>query len=170
MATLHVLCGLPGSGKSTFAQGLIQERSAIRFANDDWMLALFGRNPPESEFRVVFAKIEMLQWRLAADLLRRGLDVIWDYGVWSRSDRLDLYRRCSETGAAFVLYEIVCDFETAVRRVTERGSSEEPNLLINRSAMEQFRTRFEAPSSTEGFEVIRIQGEPGATDNPGDAQ
>lgn len=169
MAKLHVLCGLPGSGKSTFAQRLVRERSAVRFANDDWMLALFGRNPPEERFREVFAKIEMLQWGLAAELLRRGLDVIWDYGVWSRSDRADLYRRCTEAGAGFVLYEIVCGFETAVRRVTGRSSICGDHFIIDRGAMEQFRARFEAPSPEEGFEVIRIPGEPDAAGKPGDA-
>ena len=170
MATLHVLCGLPGSGKSTFAQRLVRDRSAIHFANDEWMLVLFGRNPPEVQFREVFPKIEMLQWRLATELLTRGLDVVWDYGVWSRSDRAEIRRRCSETGAEFVLYEIVCDFESAVRRVIERSSAGDSHLMINRAAMEHFRAKFEVPSPEEGFKIVRIQGEPGATDNPGDAQ
>ena len=170
MATLHVLCGLPGSGKSTFAKRLVRDRSAIRFANDDWMRNLYGRNPSEVEFREAFARIEVLQWRLGAELLRRGIDVVWDYGVWTRSDRAELHRRCSVTGAEFVLYEIVCDFETAMNRVLKRSSLDDSHLAIDRSAMEVFRRRFEVPSQDEGFEVIIIQGEPGDTDNPDDAQ
>jgi predicted kinase len=128
-------------------------------ANDDWMVALFGTNPPESEFRAAFARIEALQWRLAVAILRCGVDVIWDYGVWSRAARADLYARCRDAAAEFVLHDISCDFETAVARVLARdteGDSYAAALRIDRHAMEQFRRLYEPPSDDEGFDVVRV--------------
>jgi predicted kinase len=38
--TLVVICGLPGSGKTTHARCLEQEMPALRFCPDEWMQAL----------------------------------------------------------------------------------------------------------------------------------
>ncbi len=35
--TLILICGLPGSGKTTLAQTLEKERNAIRMCPDDWI-------------------------------------------------------------------------------------------------------------------------------------
>ena len=40
--TLHLTCGLPGSGKTTLARRLAVERDAQRFTKDEWVLALGG--------------------------------------------------------------------------------------------------------------------------------
>jgi predicted kinase len=40
---LIIVCGLPGSGKTTFAKALEIRHSAIRFSPDEWMNALFHR-------------------------------------------------------------------------------------------------------------------------------
>ncbi|BET68010.1 AAA family ATPase [Opitutales bacterium ASA1] len=159
MPRLHVLCGLPGSGKTTYALGLLRTTRAVRLANDDWMVALFGTNPSESEFRAAFARIEALQWSLALELLRCDIDVIWDYGVWSRAARADLHARCRAAGAEFVLYDISCGFETAVARVLARNTDGAPytaTLRIDRDAMEEFRRLYEPPSDDEGFDVVRV--------------
>lgn len=39
---LHLLCGLPGSGKTTLARLLEQELPALRLTPDEWMKPLFG--------------------------------------------------------------------------------------------------------------------------------
>ena len=45
-----MLCGLPGSGKTTLAKKLENERQAIRLCPDEWVIALIpDRNIPESD-------------------------------------------------------------------------------------------------------------------------
>ena len=167
MPRLHVLCGLPGSGKSTFAKKLLTQISAIRLANDDWMIELFGTNPPETEFRVAVRKIETLQWRLAEDLLLHGVDVVWDYGVWSKQDRAELFRKCAATGAQFLLYDVQCDFEEAVRRVLARATNNPTaELFLNREAMLAFKSKYEAPSIDEGYIVKIVRGYQSAGSTP----
>jgi adenylate kinase len=38
--TLVIVCGLPGSGKTTHAKNVEQELRAVRFSPDEWMDAL----------------------------------------------------------------------------------------------------------------------------------
>ena len=39
-ATLFIICGLPGAGKTTLAKKIEGSLSAVRMSADDWMTAL----------------------------------------------------------------------------------------------------------------------------------
>ena len=75
---LIIVCGLPGSGKTTRAKQLEQNRRAVRFCPDEWMDAL-EIDLRDSEAR---ARIENLQWKLAQDLLALGHTVVIEWGTW----------------------------------------------------------------------------------------
>ena len=49
MATLHLMVGLPCSGKTTLAKKLEHERSALRLTPDEWQVGLFGQDAKEPE-------------------------------------------------------------------------------------------------------------------------
>jgi pantothenate kinase-related protein Tda10 len=66
---LIIICGLPGSGKTTLAKRLEGELQATRFSPDEWMEALSLDLYDEAARR----KIEALQWRTARGLIARGL-------------------------------------------------------------------------------------------------
>ena len=60
-ARLIIVCGLPGSGKTTLAKCFEESLRAIRFSPDDWMDAL-SINLYDEETR---ARIESLQWKVS---------------------------------------------------------------------------------------------------------
>jgi predicted kinase len=66
---LIIVCGLPGSGKTTRARALEAKLRAVRFCPDDWMESL-SINIYNEEAR---RKVEALQWKLAQELLALGL-------------------------------------------------------------------------------------------------
>ena len=45
-ATVHLVCGSTGAGKTTHALRLVQEFGAMHFSIDDWMVRLFGPDQP----------------------------------------------------------------------------------------------------------------------------
>src|SRR5437660_12882037 len=62
--TLVVICGLPGSGKTTHARSLEHELPAVRFCPDEWMRSL-GISLHDEGGR---DRIEQFQWTLAKRL------------------------------------------------------------------------------------------------------
>src|SRR5258706_510230 len=93
-AKLIIVCGLPGSGKTTMAKKLEETLSAIRFCPDEWMKDLSIDLYDEKRR----SQIEELQWELAQKLLTRGLAVIIEWGTWGRSERDRLRLKAQELG------------------------------------------------------------------------
>ena len=61
MATLHLMVGLPCSGKTTLARKLEYACSALRLTPDEWQLRLFGQDAEEPEHNARHTLIETLQ-------------------------------------------------------------------------------------------------------------
>lgn len=71
---LVIVCGLPGSGKTTHAKLVEQRLRAIRLCPDEWMTAL-EIGLWDEQFR---ERIERLQWKLAREILGLGHNVVID--------------------------------------------------------------------------------------------
>ena len=85
-ARLILTCGLPGSGKTTLARQLAADRGAVRLTKDEWMWAL-GSSPWD---RTSQDRVQRELWNLAQEILRLGLSVVLDFGLWSRVERDEL--------------------------------------------------------------------------------
>ena len=73
---LIILCGLPGSGKTTFAKRLENELSIVRLCPDEWMADL-GLGLEDS---LTHDRLEDRLSKLALRLLRLGQSVELEYG------------------------------------------------------------------------------------------
>ena len=102
MATVHLLCGLPGSGKTTFARELEKTHRAVRYTYDEWMVQLYGRSP--EQFETLFNRVSNLIWRIATRNLALGTDVILDKGFWYKKDRENTRQAAAAIGAETKLY------------------------------------------------------------------
>lgn len=148
-ATVHLLCGLPGCGKTTFARRLATERRAVILGHDERMVARHGTNPPEAQFATLAREVTAELWQEAAQAVTRGRDVILDWGFWTRAERDDARRRAAEIGADAVLYLVECDDAVARARTLARTAAGGCVLEINGAAWDVFRARFEPPTADE---------------------
>jgi predicted kinase len=88
MATLHLISGLPCSGKTTYAAGVRADTNAVLFSLDRWLITAFGRYEivvvgHQEHTRRVLSCRELI-WHAASEFLRRGVDVILDDGFFLR--------------------------------------------------------------------------------------
>jgi predicted kinase len=139
---LILVCGLPGTGKTTRAKQLEVELGAIRLSADDWMEAL-SINLYEEEMR---GRIEALQWKLGKQLLTAGLTVIIEWGTWGRAERDQLRAEARRIGASVDLHYLSAPADIVFERIQRRGREEPP---IERSAVVRWFEAFEAPTVEE---------------------
>jgi predicted kinase len=121
-ARLVIVCGLPGSGKTTLAKSLEKKLGAVRLAPDEWMEAL-AISLYDVDGR---ARIETLQWTLGQDLLRLGMVVIVEWGTWFRSERDTLRQAARTLGAAVELRYLTAPADVLVKRIELRAREDPP--------------------------------------------
>jgi predicted kinase len=141
-ARLIIVCGLPGSGKTTHAKRLQARLGAIRFSPDEWMDAL-ALDPYDGARR---AKIEGLQWQVGQELLARGLTVIIEWGTWGRSERDTLRLGARALGAAVELHYLSAPVDVLLERIHRRGM-EQPR--IERDQLVRWVEIFQEPTPEE---------------------
>ena len=141
-ARLVIICGLPGSGKTTLAKCLEQSLRAVRLAPDEWMDAL-SINLYDIESR---ARIEALQWKLAQQLLTLGLVVIIEWGTWGKFERDTLREGARKLGAAVELHYLSAPPEVLFERIERRGRENPP---IKREDIIQWAELIEVPTEEE---------------------
>jgi predicted kinase len=139
---LVIVCGLPGSGKTTVAHQLIAERHGVRFGPDEWMAAL-EINVWDEAMR---ARVEALQWSLAKDLLVEGITVVLEWGTWARAERDALREAARGVGASVELRFLDVPADELWLRIANRAA-EDPS--IRRQDLDEWVRVFERPGPDE---------------------
>jgi predicted kinase len=150
VATLHLMVGLPCSGKTTLARKLETERSALRLTPDEWQVRLFGQDAEEPEHNARHELFEVMLWDIASRALALGTDVILDFGFWAREEREDFRLRAKRLGAGSEVHYLDVPEDELLRRLALRNSlPSETSFHIPESMMKPWISFFQRPTPDE---------------------
>ena len=150
MATLHLMVGLPCSGKTTLARKLEHELPALRLNLDEWHIPLFGQDAEDPKHDARHSVIETLLWTTASRALELGTDVILDYGLWAREEREAYRLRAKQLGASSVIHYLDVPEDELLQRLEKRNSQpSQTSFIISRKAMKPWIAVFEKPTPNE---------------------
>jgi len=162
MALLHLISGLPGAGKSTYAQQLQLRTGAVVFTLDRFLITMFGRyDVPdvggEEHVRRVLACREVI-WMSAEKLLVHGSDVILDDGYFLREHRRKVIDSAAALGATAKIHFIDTPLDEIRKRLADRNRNLPVyNFAIEPGTLEGCLRLFETPSDADAAEVIVVQ-------------
>jgi len=150
VATVHLMVGLPCSGKTTLARTLEHEHAALRLTPDEWQIRLFGQDAEEPEHDARHTLIETLQWKVASRALALGINVILDYGFWAREEREDFRSRAKRLGASSEVHFLDVPEKELRRRLAQRNAQRSPSAFqIPEEMMKPWIAFFQRPTSDE---------------------
>jgi predicted kinase len=150
MTTLHLMVGLPCSGKTTLARQLEHKYSALRLTTDEWHTRLFGQDAEDKEHDARHEIIESSLWDVGSRVLSLGVDVILDFGCWVRWQRDDFRSRAKSLGVDFKIHFTYAPEEVLLRRLAERNAQLPDGVFqIPETSLKKWFLMFEPPSKEE---------------------
>lgn len=163
MKTVHLISGLPCSGKTTYSKKLSDQTGGVHFWLDYWLITLYGDydideiGHPEHVRRVLACR-EMI-WSQAKEFLQRDIDVILDDGFFLREHRHHYIQLASKVGAHVKVHHLNTPIETLRVRLEARTANlPQYNFPISADRLDHFVEMYEVPSPDEGAELVVVDG------------
>ena len=156
---VKMLCGISGSGKTTFADRLVAGQDYIKLSIDEFMWRDHGQcgiDYPMEEYRQRYQQSEKSLRARLIELIGEGRNVVLDMTFCHREKR-DFYRALlEEYGAEGELVYFPVDFDTAWERIDARNRlTEGPNKArVTEDMLRCFYNGFQHPGDDEKFIVM----------------
>jgi predicted kinase len=157
-ATVHLMCGLPGSGKTTLAKKIAQERPALRFTLDVWMMNLYDHSIYDPAYGLCVERCQTVIWETGRQALTNGLDIVLDWSLWSKERRQTWRERIEEAGFQHQLYYFNIPLPLLQTRLHIRNQEPTAGVhYIEAAELIRFSGYFKPPTLDEGFNIIEIK-------------
>ncbi len=145
-ATLLLMVGLPGAGKTTRAGELAAAYRALRLTPDEWMIPLFGESTAGRKRDL----LEGLLITTALRTLRLGTDVVLDFGLWGRDERSALRWLATSAGARCQVIYLPVDRDVQRARIAQRqATAPHTTFPMTEAELTTWRRQFQVPDAAE---------------------
>ena len=123
MSKVIMMCGVCGSGKTTYAKKKEQE-GYIRLSIDEEMWKLYGRKGidyPEEQYEKLSEQVEAALQKKLLSLIQQGKDVVIDFSFWSKENRNIYKELIQKAGAETELIYMKASKELLQKRLYKRN-------------------------------------------------
>ena len=154
-AHAHMIAGLTGAGKTTYARALARDLGAVRMSIDEWNGNLFFMDrSPESDFGWFYERVQRCTRQMretASQVLDAGVPVVFDCGFTNRLERGIFYDWADSSGFDLTLHFIATDPETCWQRVERRNleKGETFALTVTKEMFDFMQRLWEPPDEAE---------------------
>ena len=151
-ATLYIIQGFIGAGKSTFSRCLSKESDAIHLNPDEWVSKLYTQEEYKNDWNKCFEATVHKLWIKTKEYLSNGIDVIFDMGFWLKRDRDFARQIAQQCNADCKHYYLYVPDEILKERIVENRPPEWAKIHLEN--FDKNKKLFEIPSSDEDVVVI----------------
>jgi predicted kinase len=145
--SLILLVGIPGSGKTTYAEKYIKENpNTVHLSSDKIREELWGNEATQGDNSEVFS---LMQYR-DIDALNNGQSVVYDATNITRKDRSYIIALCPKF-AKIECHIIWASIETCIERDAARERT------VGKEVIDRMLKRFQAPYYDEGIDKIIVK-------------
>jgi predicted kinase/streptomycin 6-kinase len=145
-ATLFLMVGLPGAGKTTRARELAATYRALRLTPDEWMIPLFGESKADGQRDVLEGRLIVV----ALQTLQLGTNVVLDFGLWGRDERSALRWLATSAGASCQVIYLPVDKHTQRARIAHRqAAASHTTFPMTEADIDKWREQFQQPDAAE---------------------
>ncbi len=147
-------CGKICCGKTTYARRLSEERNAVILSIDDVMLSLFPEGAGEMHDMYVL-RVEKYLLSLSLRILRTGVDVILDWGLWTAEQRRRIRLFYQEQGVKSEIHYLRISPAEWERRIIRRNSNPDADAyFVDEGLIQKVDKCFKEPASDEVDRII----------------
>lgn len=152
MAKVIMICGRICCGKSTYAQSMRAKSGAAVLSVDEIMLAVFGQYVGEKHDEYV-ERTEKYLFGKSAELIESGINVILDWGFWTKEERRYAREFYRARNIGCELHYIDISGGLWKQRLAKRNAQVEAGkadaYYVDENLAEKFASVFEVPDSEE---------------------
>ena len=87
MSKVYLICGRICSGKTTYAKKFCEDKNAILLSVDEIMISLFDQCCGPKLHMEYDRRIKAFLFNKSLEILETGVDVVLDWGLWTREER-----------------------------------------------------------------------------------
>jgi len=152
LSKVILICGKICSGKTTYAKNIAKNINAVILSVDELMLSLFGQHLGEKHDEMV-EKTEKYLYKKSVELISNGINVILDWGFWTKEERLFATEYYTNMGIKAEWHYIEIDDITWKKFLEKRNNeivnNEQEFYYIDENIAKKFWNMFEEPKPDE---------------------
>ena len=158
MAKVVLMCGKLCSGKSTHARSIREKEKAVILSVDEITLSLFGQDAGEKLDEYV-SRLKAYLYDKSVEIAQTGIDVVLDWGFWTREERAFARAYYRARGIACELHYIEISDAEWEKRIEKRNrdilEKKDGAYYVDDGLKQKFASVFEPPAPEEADVWVR---------------